>query len=107
MDVCQEGRAQVKPGEVLKEAGALIEHDRQIMYGSSWKNHNQIAALWSVILGRSIRPDQVAACMIAVKLSRLVQTPTHTDSWVDVAAYAALGHELAQMALTDELRDEE
>lgn len=96
----------MKPGEVLKEAAGLIEHDRQITYGTSWTNHSRIAALWSVILERPIRPDQVAACMVAVKLARLIQTPTHADSWIDAAAYAALGHELAQNSFTDALRDE-
>lgn len=34
--------------------------------------------------------------MIAMKLSRLVQTPGHRDSWLDIAGYAALGHEIAE-----------
>jgi len=35
----------------------------------------------------------VYACMIAVKLSRLIETPDHEDSWIDICGYAALGGE--------------
>lgn len=29
--------------------------------------------------------------MIAVKIARLIQTPTHLDSWIDIAGYARTG----------------
>jgi hypothetical protein len=38
--------------------------------------------------------DEVILCMIAVKMSRLIKTPEHEDSWVDIAGYAALGGEI-------------
>jgi hypothetical protein len=31
--------------------------------------------------------------MIAVKLSRLIETPGHEDSWLDICGYSALGGE--------------
>jgi len=30
-----------------------------------------------------------------VKSSRLIKTPSHTDSWIDKCGYSALGGELA------------
>ena len=43
-----------------------------------------------------ISPADVAAMMIMLKISRARQTPTHKDSWVDMAGYAACGYEVAQ-----------
>ena len=31
--------------------------------------------------------------MVAVKMSRLINTPDHEDSWVDICGYGALGAE--------------
>ena len=39
-------------------------------------------------------PAQVALCLIDLKLARLVRDPTHLDSIVDVAGYAALLREV-------------
>ena len=36
---------------------------------------------------------QVYLCLNQLKVSRLIETPTHADSWVDIAGYAALGGE--------------
>lgn len=54
----------------------------------------RIAALWSVLLAAPVTAAQVAQCMIALKLARLMHNPRHLDSWVDVAGYAACGAEV-------------
>jgi hypothetical protein len=49
-----------------------------------------------VILGKhNITPEQVALCMVAVKLSRLVETPGHYDSYVDICGYAGVANACA------------
>jgi hypothetical protein len=63
-------------------------------YGDAYTNHKRIADLWSVILQTKVRPDQVAPMMISVKLARLVETPDHEDSYVDMAGYAATGSQV-------------
>ena len=73
---------------VLAEAARLTTEDRQAVYSDSWTNHSRIAALWSPILGVEVTPEQAALCMIQVKVSRLIQTPDHRDSVVDIAGYA-------------------
>lgn len=65
-------------------------------YGDATSNFTRIATLWSVILGAEVTVTQVAAMMIALKLARLAHTPGHTDSWVDIAGYAALGGEVSE-----------
>ena len=74
---------------MLVEAASVVQ-ERGITYGSMKPNMQRTADLWSVILGQKVRPDQVAMCMIAVKMARLVESPLHTDSVVDIAGYAAV-----------------
>ena len=80
--------------EILDKAADLITARRDEMYGDPRTNHQRIADLWSVILGVQVDADEVILCMIAVKMSRLIKTPEHEDSWVDIAGYAALGGEI-------------
>jgi hypothetical protein len=75
---------------LLLEAQKLIEDERAGVYGDSVKNHARIAALWSALLEKEITAHQVYLCLIAVKMSRLMESPTHRDSWMDIAGYAAL-----------------
>jgi hypothetical protein len=80
--------------EILNEALRLTSTDRQKNYGTPLINHQRIADIWKVILDMDITPSQVALCMVGVKLARLVETPTHMDSFVDMAAYASIAGEI-------------
>ena len=64
-------------------------------YGSVRENHLRIARLWSVVLGQDVTPEQVALCMTCLKVARLIETPDHEDSWIDIAGYGACGVEIA------------
>ena len=81
--------------DILSKAGGLINGGRQEKYGSALVNHERIAAGWRVILDKQdITPGQVATCMAWLKIARLVESPAHEDSWVDLAGYAALAGEM-------------
>jgi hypothetical protein len=80
--------------ELLKAAGDLIDGDRARDYGDAYAMHKRIAAGWSEILGVEVKPHQVALCMVFLKISRLVETPGHKDSYVDLVAYGALAGEI-------------
>ncbi len=54
------------------------------------ENHSRVAAMWSVILGKDIDPKQVYLCLLALKMCRLIQTPDHKDSAIDICGYGAL-----------------
>jgi hypothetical protein len=73
---------------ILTEANHLIHGARQKTYLHPWDDFGRTAKIWSAILRIPIKPEQVALCMIGVKLSRLVATPDHRDSLVDIAGYA-------------------
>ena len=83
----------MKRDQILDKAKVLISGERAKDYGDAYLNHKRIAELWSPILDKNITVEQVYACMIAVKLSRLIETPDHEDSWIDICGYAALGGE--------------
>ena len=81
-------------GEILDEAKRLTHTDRQKNYGSPYVNHKRIADLWSVYLEIEITPSQVALCLCLVKIARLIETPDHEDSFIDLAAYASIAGEI-------------
>jgi len=78
----------------LNEAELLINGPRANDYGESRINHERIATMWSIICKTEITPEQVIACMIGLKLSRLSEDITKSDSWLDIIGYAALGGEM-------------
>lgn len=90
--------------QVLDQAKALLGGDRQDDYGDARENHERIARLWAEVLGVKVEAWQVAVCMGMVKVSRAVQSPDKADTWVDMAAYAAIGAEVAGVVV-DEVRD--
>jgi predicted solute-binding protein len=82
----------MKRDQLLHKAEELINGDRAKEYGDAKKNFEDIARLWSVVLGIEVTAQQMALCMIMVKAARLMKTD-HEDSWIDIAGYAALGGE--------------
>ncbi len=83
-----------KTKSFLQTAEALIAGPRQQEYGATLQNFSQIAMLWQGTLaaklqpGASINPEDVALCMMQVKIARLAKNPDHADSILDVAGYA-------------------
>lgn len=72
---------------ILQEADQLIKGERQNDYGSPLQSFTKIAQLWAPILGINITPDQVALCMIGLKIARAING-MQRDSLVDIAGYA-------------------
>ena len=79
--------------EVLRKTESLINGPRAKEYGDAHENHARIAQMWSVLLDKPVTIQQVYQCMVAVKLARLIVTPDHEDSWIDICGYGALGGE--------------
>ena len=76
--------------DILAKAEKMINGPRAKASGDAHANHKRIAKLWSVILEKEVTVSQAYQCMIAVKLSRLIETPDHEDSSIDICGYAAL-----------------
>ena len=87
-------KAQEANKPLLQRANELIGGDRQRDYGNKLQNFSQIAMLWQGTLATKLQPDaaitpeDVALCMIQVKIARLAKSPDHEDSLLDVAGYA-------------------
>jgi hypothetical protein len=74
--------------DVCDIAKRLTSYDRQTDYGSPIEDFTKQAKMWGAILGTNVTPQQIAMCMIAVKLSRLTNSPRHRDSVADICGYA-------------------
>lgn len=66
--------------------------------GEPDKHFADIAMLWSVILKRPVAPYEVILCLDALKTARLINNPTHADSWLDKAGYTAIGANLVTLS---------
>jgi hypothetical protein len=74
--------------KILDIAKGYVYGDRQGDYGHPADDYNRTAVLWSQILGVEVTAHQAILCMIAVKMSRLVNDPSKRDSIIDIAGYA-------------------
>jgi hypothetical protein len=80
---------------LLQHAAGVVEH-RETVYGPAETLFAVIAARWSLVLGITVIPAQVALCLIDLKMARLSRDPAHLDSIVDVAGYAACLREVTR-----------
>jgi Domain of unknown function (DUF6378) len=80
---------------LLQHAAGVIE-SREREYGPAQPLFEQVATRWSLVLGTEVSSAQVALCLIDLKLARLAHDPSHLDSIVDVAGYAACLREVTR-----------
>lgn len=80
---------------ILKHADHLVSDTRAEQYGDAADTFRVIAGLWSAAFGAEFTAADVALAMILVKAARARNNATHSDSWIDIAGYAALGAEVA------------
>lgn len=75
---------------ILEEALAAVNGPRQEAYGNAFDNWTRTAALMSPVVGEDLTAEKAILLMVQVKVARLLQTPDHHDSIVDLAGYAAV-----------------
>jgi len=76
----------MKPEDLIRLAIDLVNTDRQKDYDHPYDNFKRIARIWSAILGIEITPEQVALCMVGVKIARESHAPKD-DNIVDGVGY--------------------
>ena len=76
------------PGEILSDIADLVT-EREEDHGNWLVNMETAAELWSVVLGGRVRGDQVANCLLQLKIARQI-TSGKTDDYDDAIGYAAL-----------------
>lgn len=72
---------------LCEEALHIVRGARRYTYGHPLDNFQRIADIWKVIFGHEVTRDQVALCMVGVKLAREVNAPKR-DNWLDMVGYA-------------------
>lgn len=80
--------------EVLDAAGKAVSEDRADKHGSPEQSFKRIAEFWSAYLDADITSIDVAAMMALLKIARIAGGKEASDSWIDLAGYAACGGEL-------------
>lgn len=68
------------------EAETLVHGPRGIDYGHPLDDFTRTAQIWTAIFGWDVTPEQVALCMVGLKLSREVNKPKR-DNIVDAHGY--------------------
>jgi len=79
--------------------------DRALNYGAPEDNFRHIADLWNAWWNVRVpstddtapfTPVDIAVMNILLKVARLANTPSHNDSWIDIAGYAACGADITR-----------
>ena len=74
---------------ILEEANEHVNEGRQAIYGHPADDFTKVSSAARALgIDPTNGPLDHALYMVLVKLSRLVQTPGHHDSIVDIAGYA-------------------
>ena len=76
----------MKNETILDEAKRIVYGERGENYGHPFEDFSRTAQIWSAILGITVEPEQVALCMIGLKISRECNRPKR-DNVVDGAGY--------------------
>jgi hypothetical protein len=89
--------------QLLTDAAALVTGDRAEVYGPPAVNFRRIAALHNTYLDLlaeargdyTLEAHDVAVMAILTKIARLIHTPDHEDSYLDICGYGAAGYDAA------------
>lgn len=87
---------------ILEAAAQCVCGQREEDYGTPEDSFRLIAELWTPVIRQCVspgadvcvQPETVALMMALLKVARLIKSPEHLDSWVDLAGYAACGGEI-------------
>lgn len=89
--------------DILERAKALTMGERRNDYGSPIDLHWDVALMWTAFLrpkmapGSTLEPQEVAMMMGMLKMARTRTSPKKRDNYDDMAAYAAIAGECAEI----------
>lgn len=88
-----EHREPTEPSRLTKFDDAIktVTDQRGSVYGHPRHDFDRADRLKAVVAECKDPLARHALEMICVKVARLIQTPTHLDSWIDIAGYARTG----------------
>jgi|SRR5579862_5934157 hypothetical protein len=68
-----------------------VTADRREIYGDPQDTYRRISGMRAVVDECADPQIREILAMIVTKVARLIQTPDHLDSWVDIAGYSRCG----------------
>lgn len=74
------------PRDIAAHAAKLVTGEKQDDYGHPFDDFNRAAKIWEAILGVEVTAEQVALCMVGVKISRQTNV-AKLDNIVDGIGY--------------------
>jgi hypothetical protein len=97
LDIRFHGAASATEPAEMTASRIVRNGERQAVYGHPADDFRRTAAMWSVTFGVEVTPLQVAIAMGQLKMSRLIGTPGHRDSIVDLIGYAVCYERIAEL----------
>jgi hypothetical protein len=88
--------------DLLREAEDITCGDRHMDYGDPVINHDNIAKIASIAIGKELTAHDVVMVLIAAKMARARISPTKRDHYVDIMAYAGIAYECAVDGMNDD-----
>jgi hypothetical protein len=88
-------RTEITPLRVLllEDAAHITGTERNAVYGDPVELHRHIARIFNAMTGRDVTAAEIATVHMATKLARMIASPDHRDSHVDLMAYAGIRYE--------------
>ena len=83
--------------QILADASALIDGDRDRQHGNRKANHTQVAGLWSAFLGVQVTPVDAAIMLALLKIARIQVGAPNRDNFVDACGYISIAGEMADI----------
>lgn len=77
--------------EEFDRQAAVVTQIRDKVYGPPTRDFDRAMRLKAVVAECKDPLARHALEMICVKVARLIETPDHLDSWVDISGYARCG----------------